>query len=193
MAPRRVPPATVTTVEVEFKLRCEHEVVRDRLEAAGFAPAGRWLQRDTYFDHPARRFADTDEALRLREERRLTGDDTRYALTYKGPRRPGVPKARVERSVPLEGGRRLVAVLARLDFPAVATVEKRRSRFERDGTVAVLDDVTGLGEFVELERVAPDGRTAAAEAALEGALEELGLSLDDTVDRTYLDLLLDNL
>jgi adenylate cyclase class 2 len=56
--------------EVEVKVAAEHDGVRDRLPEDA-AALGTVEQVDTYFDAPHRDFADTDEALRLRRERRL--------------------------------------------------------------------------------------------------------------------------
>ena len=56
--------------EVELKLRADHDTVRTALDDAGATPDRRVRQVDTYYDAPHREFAETDEALRLREERR---------------------------------------------------------------------------------------------------------------------------
>lgn len=59
--------------EVEVKVRADHDAVRDRLEARGAEHLGTVEQVDTYYDAPHREFAETDEAVRLRRERRLDG------------------------------------------------------------------------------------------------------------------------
>ena len=67
-------------LEVEQKYRIENPAaLRARLVALGaeFAPAVR--QVDAYFNHPARDFAQTDEAFRIRS---IGGENY---LTYKGP------------------------------------------------------------------------------------------------------------
>ena len=56
-------------------------------------------QEDTYFSHPARDFAVTNEAFRIRR----LGDENR--ITYKGPRRSGPTKTREEIEIPFQAGR----------------------------------------------------------------------------------------
>lgn len=55
-------------------------------------------QVDCYFAHPARDFAETDEALRIRR----SGSDC--FLTYKGPKIDATTKTRQEIEIPLPQG-----------------------------------------------------------------------------------------
>ncbi len=156
-------------------LRAEADAVEEAVEV------------DTYYQHPCRDFASTDEALRLR----LAG--RRAELTYKGPRRVvGGVKSRPEVTVELadaEGARRLLAALG---FREVAVVRKRREyyRLGRLGVTVTLDVVEGLGCFVEVE--ASEG-AADPVAVVERALRELGLASRPRVTRSYLELLLERL
>ena len=59
--------------EVEVKVAADHAAVRERLPDEAEA-LGTVEQVDTYFDAPHRDFAATDEALRLRRERRVDGE-----------------------------------------------------------------------------------------------------------------------
>ena len=70
--------------EVELKFRvADLPAVEGRLAALGARFAAPVEQVDRYFAHPARDFAQTDEALRLRR----VGDE--IAITWKGPRLAG--------------------------------------------------------------------------------------------------------
>jgi adenylate cyclase class 2 len=171
--------------EVELKLRAEHGPVRDRLAELGAEPLGRVRQVDTYYDAPHRSFAETDEALRVREERR---EDGRWVgITYKGPLVEAESKTREEHETGVEDGEEARAVLEGLGFTPAETVEKVRERFAYGGYTVTLDTVDGLGEFVEVETEAE-----AVETAREGAvavLRELGLDPDEQVRTSYLGLL----
>jgi adenylate cyclase class 2 len=172
--------------EVELKVAADHEAVRDRLEALGAAPAGAVEQADTYFQHPARDFADTDEALRVRRE---TADgETVSRVTYKGPLVEADSKTREELETAVGDHTTMEAILEELGFEAVATVQKHRERFEHGEYTVTLDTVAGLGEFVEVETQA-----AAVDPAREGAvalLRALALDPDDQIRTSYLGLLL---
>ena len=186
---RLLPAAALRRVvyEVELKLRAEHGPVRERLAELGAEPLGRVHQIDTYYDAPHRSFAETDEALRVREERR---EDGRWVgITYKGPLVERESKTREEHETAVADGEEARAVLEGLGFVPAATVEKERERFGYGEYTVTLDAVDGLGEFVEVETEAEE-----VEPAREGALEvvrELGLAPGEQVRTSYLGMLLD--
>ncbi len=174
--------------EVELKVEAEHGPIRDRLSELGAEPRGRVRQVDTYYDAPHRSFAETDEALRVREER---DDDGRWiGVTYKGPLVEAESKTREEHETAVEDGDEMRAVLEGVGFAPAETVEKERERFRYRGYTVTLDAVDGLGEFVEVETEAE-----AVEEAREGAiavLRELDLDPDEQVRTSYLGLLLED-
>ena len=155
-------------------------------------------QVDRYFSHPARDFARTDEALRLRR----VGPDV--ALTWKGPRIDTTTKTRREIELPLgsipcelSGGPpatidRWTELLEALGFRSVLEIAKRRTpaRVPWQGAEVdlALDSVAGLGEFVELELLASDGEVPMAQACILALAEELGCGTPER--RSYLELLL---
>lgn len=177
-------------LEVELKFPAEDlDAVRDRLGGFGAVAGDAVEQADTYFNHPARDFAETDEALRLR----AVGEHA--VVTYKGPKRAGVTKTRRELELPLatdtvDGW---AEILATLGFHAVATVKKRRTPFatthEGRAVEITLDDVEGVGTYVEIEAIAAsDADRAAAETCVAAVAWELGLSSPER--RSYLEMLL---
>lgn len=170
--------------EVEVKLRTPHEAVRGRLADATHEFDVR--QVDTYYDHPSRDFAETDEALRVRRET-VDGEAT-AKVTYKGPLVDAASKTREEHETAVAEGDELHAVLEGVGFRPAATVEKDREVWTLDGYTVALDTVEGLGEFVEVELESDD-----VETAREGAFDvvrRLGLDPDDQVRESYLAMLL---
>jgi adenylate cyclase class 2 len=181
------------TLEIEQKFRVtDRTALRDRLDAAGARFLAEVAQSDTYFAHPARDFATTDEALRIR----TVGDDN--CITYKGPKQPHAVKTRREVELPLASGaasaEQFEQLLSLLGFRAVATVRKRRE----EGSLAwqghevsiALDAVDGLGEFCEVELCVEQAEVAAA--------QQLVLTLADHLElrnvelRSYLGMILAN-
>ncbi|MFB6156252.1 MAG: class IV adenylate cyclase [Haloferacaceae archaeon] len=175
--------------EVEVKVPASHGPVRERLTATDATRVGTVTQRDTYFDAPHRDFAATDEALRVRRVRRDGDDGAR--LTYKGPLVADAGKTREEHETEVGDPGEAAAVLEGLGFEPAAVVEKRRERWRLDGYEVVLDDVTGLGEFVEVEREVPEEDVPSAHDGAEAVLRDLGLDPADAVTTSYLGLLLD--
>ena len=191
------PRSKVYEVELKFRL-IDPAAVAGRLTALGARFGEPIAQVDRYFAHPARDFAATDEALRLRS----VGDGV--AITWKGPRLAGGTKTRREIELPLgavagggPGGQhatldRWTELLEALGFCRVLEVAKRRrpGRVEWDGkdVELALDDVTGLGDFLELELIASPEQAPAAQARLESLTHAIGCGAPEP--RSYLELLL---
>ncbi|MFW5978437.1 MAG: class IV adenylate cyclase [Halohasta sp.] len=182
--------------EVELKLAADHDALRERLAAQGADHVDSRRQVDTYYDAPHRDFAETDEALRIRHEApadagtQPADSETVTKITYKGPLVESESKTREEHETVVESEAALEGVLSGLGFEPAATVEKDREFYALDEYTISLDDVAGLGEFIEIEREATE---AEVEAVREGAvdlLSRLGLDAGDQIRTSYLGLLL---
>ncbi|MFB6132447.1 MAG: class IV adenylate cyclase [Halanaeroarchaeum sp.] len=177
--------------EVEVKVRADHEPVREALRRRDATPVGAVEQADRYFDAPHRDFAERDEALRLRLESDADGDAAPESkLAYKGPLVESESKTREEIETPVVSPTDVEAILEALGFEVAATVEKHRERWRVGEYVVSLDDVSGLGQFVEVEGKAtkvtvPDVRDGALEV-----LRDLDLDPDEQIRTSYLGLLL---
>jgi adenylate cyclase class 2 len=173
--------------EVEVKARARHGPVRERLRELGADRLGAVVQVDTYYDAPHRDFAATDEALRVRRETPTNGEGRAY-LTYKGPLVDDEAKTREEAETPVAADA-AAAILEGLGFDAAATVRKDRERYALAGYTVALDDVEGLGEFVEVETETDSGLDAARTGAFD-VLDRLGLDPDAGIRTSYLGLVL---
>ena len=182
--------------EVELKLRADHDSVRGALDDAGATLDRRVRQVDTYYDAPHRDFAETDEALRLREETRegVAASDANATtrMTYKGPLVEAASKTREEHETAVADGDEAAGILAGLGFEPAAVVEKDRTFFDLDGYTVSLDHVDGLGEFVEVEaEAATSDEVAEVREGAAAVLRDLALDPDDQIRTSYLGLVLD--
>jgi adenylate cyclase class 2 len=180
-------------LEIELKFRtAAFAAVEQQLAAWGAAADAPIEEEDQYFNAPDRDFAKTDEVLRLR---RVNAGNR---ITYKGSKRPtaGGVKSRPEIEIPYADGPEAAAqfrqLLVFLGYRPTAAVRKRRRIFrlrrEEFGLEVCLDEVEGLGRFVEVEIVAPEGQSAAAERVLRDVSGALGLK--DVEPRAYLQMVL---
>ncbi|MCC9605371.1 class IV adenylate cyclase [Blastopirellula sp. JC732] len=148
-------------------------------------------QSDFYYGHPSRDFAQTDEALRIRKV------GSKNIITYKGPKIDATTKTRREIEVPLvsgsEGAANIIKMLESLGFSQVAEVTKNRRKanlnFADQQVEVALDEVKGLGEFVELEISTDEAGVDAARTVINQLAEKLGLSGSER--RSYLELILE--
>jgi len=197
--------------EVEVKVRADHDAVRDALADRGADRVDAVVQEDTYYDAPHRDFAETDEALRIRRERSLghngAGDDGANddrasedartdewtaRITYKGPLLEAESKSREEHETAVADGETAAAIFDGLGFEPAATVSKEREHYDVEEYVLTLDEVEGLGQFVEVETETDDADIAAARDGARSLLESLGLDPDEQIRTSYLGLLLED-
>jgi adenylate cyclase class 2 len=179
-------------VEVKYRL-VDHDQLKQRVQAQGASLLSTVAQEDIYLSHPARDFAQTNEAFRLRR----VGHDNR--ITYKGPRRGGPTKTREEIEISVEPGRdafvRVSKLFENLGFRNVASVRKLRTVYrivDSGRTIEIaLDDVDGLGPFAEIEAQAEAQiDLPAAQAAVLAYAEKLGLT--EVEPRSYLRMVLES-
>lgn len=180
-------------IEVERKYRITSSgEIRRKVESLGGRFAQAIQQSDSYFAHPSRDFASTDEALRIRR----VGPEN--VMTYKGPKLDRDSKSREEIEIPLGQGDTAAQgtskILERLGFRPVLTVTKLRcvanvawNGFEVE---AALDEVSGAGLFVELETQAETDDLEQAKECIRSLAAELGLREADQERRSYLELVL---
>jgi adenylate cyclase class 2 len=178
-------------LEVEQKFPVSNrESLLEALAALGCQWETPVLQADLYFAHPARNFKETDEALRLRR----SGEEV--VITYKGPKLDATTKTRREIELPIMGGihgynqyRELLEVLG---FSPVQEVRKTRLpgvvAWQGHDVHVALDEVEGLGPYVELEIMASPEQLKAAKGLLMSLSETLELTGNER--RGYLDMLL---
>jgi len=176
-------------VELKFALAVLAEI-REALVELGTVFEPPVDQSDTYFRHPQRDFAVTDEALRVRQV-----GQANY-VTYKGPKLDLQTKTRRELELPIGPGtaarEQFGEILLALGFSPMFTIRKRRE----PGVMAwqgftihiALDEVERVGSFVELEAAADDGSLAAARSAVLSLAETLQLTEQER--RSYLELAL---
>ena len=171
-------------LEVEIKARVPDLVpIRERILLSHAGIPVRVHERDTYYNAPHRDFGTTDEALRLRYA------DGTCTLTYKGKKIKGYRlKAREELNCGVESGEMMEMILKRLGFTLVADVEKWREYYSYRGATVSLDEVKGLGSFVEIEAPGSPGQENPEEFVREIA-KELGVE-SEPILASYLELLL---
>lgn len=166
-------------IEVEVKARAPPGI-EERIIDLGGAKIGEEAHIDLYFNSPHHDFARTDEALRIRIKE--TGAD----LTYKGPKLDSETKSRREVRVRIGDPLTMESILESLGFSRAAVVKKKRTKYALDEAVLSVDDVEGLGEFIEVELFGGADWPVQKKTALD-IMARLGIS--ESIRKSYLELL----
>lgn len=163
---------------VEIKARLmDPNAMRLRVQSLGGTGPEQLLQTDTFFDVPLGR-------LKLRE----FADGTGELIFYERPDAAGPTLSDYVRA-PAQDPVTLREALAR-SCGVRAIVRKRREVFLLRQTRIHLDEVDGLGSFVEVEVVLHDGQSVAdGERIATDLLDALSVSQADLISRAYVDLL----
>lgn len=169
-------------IELEAKIRVENFTdLRRRLRLASARRLGVRLEQNIFFDDESANLRRNDCGLRLRQMRSGGKGPMTCVLTYKGPRQPGRLKRREELELPLSDATAAAAILNRLGYRRAMMFEKRRESWLIRHCRIELDEVKGLGRFVEVE--GPNAK------AIGLVLKKLSLDRSELIRQSYPQLL----
>jgi predicted adenylyl cyclase CyaB len=169
---------------LELKVACDPATfAHARAVAARLAPLTRLWQRDTYFATPRGR-------LKLREIRRADAPATAELIGYDRPDDAGARWSTYHRAtIAADEVAALTAALA-TTIGLRIVVEKTRDVAISGRTRIHLDEVAGLGAFVELETVIDEGASDHGAAdELAAVATSLGIAALPAIAGSYSDLL----
>ena len=170
-------------IEVEVKARAQKDTA-DKIVGLGAVLLGTENHHDLYFNSPLRDFKVSDEALRIRIK-----EDGGH-LTYKGPKLDRKTKSRKELTVKIDSPQEMEAILSSLGFFLSAEVCKCRTKYSYGDVIIALDEVEGLGSFLELEARGEADWGVQAKKVLD--LLKI-LDLGESIRSSYLELLAEKL
>lgn len=162
---------------VEIKARArDFEAIKSRAEKLSDTSVRIIPQEDIFFNTPEGR-------LKLR----LLGDQAEL-IYYTRPDQQG-PKRSDYHIAHISDPQNLKCVLE-LAYGVRGMVRKTRYLYLVGQTRVHLDDVEGLGQFMELEVVMEEGQSdAEGQKIAEDLMSALGVERDDLIDGAYMDLL----
>jgi adenylate cyclase class 2 len=173
--------------EIEAKVRLASPEAFRRHMAERRAEGGRTVvEVNRLFDDADGTLRRSGSALRLREEHPTDGAAVRRTtLAYKGPRREGPLKRRLEIETTVSSAEAILAILQAVGLAETFRYEKRRTTWHVGECEVALDELPHLGWFVEVE-----GPT---EEAVLARLAEVGLGGEPLIRQTYIELLTEHL
>ena len=166
-------------IEVEVKARAP-EGMAERIADLGGELMAVESHLDLYFNSPLRDLKRSDEALRIRIK------EQGARLTYKGPKLDSTTKSRLELTVKIDDAREMEEMLGHLGFVLSATVRKQRRKYSYQDVTLALDEVEGLGFFLEVEAQG-EGDIEEQRQKVLRVMGELGAH--ESIRSSYLELL----
>ena len=155
----------------------DFDEIRRRAEQLSDTPMEVIPQEDTFFKTPLGR-------LKLR----VLSEDKGQLIYYIRPDQEG-PK-RSDYHISLTSDPENLKRVLELAYGIRGIVRKTRYLYLVDQTRLHLDDVEGLGQFMELEVVMQDGQSdAEGQLIAEGLMAALGVERSDLLEGAYMDLL----
>lgn len=177
--------------EIEIKLPLKNlketlEILTDQ----GFHETAEIREEDTYFNSVYHDVKKRDEALRIRTSTDCRSGVSKTQINFKEPKLDKISMSRMELETEVSDAEVLKSILVHLDFFTVASVMKTRKYLNRGRFTACLDQVEGLGAFLELEVIAEqESERKKILSKMEDLLAILGYHMSDTVQTSYLSML----
>jgi len=173
-------------IEVEVKAKVDD---LKKFEVALKAISAQFIKKvedvDLYFNAPHKDYMKTDEALRIRRR------DDEISVTYKGPKFDLKSKSREEVNLLINDAFTAEKLFELLGFRKAGVVKKTRLIFKLSDVEVSLDEVEGLGSFIEIETESMDKKEAINKRdELLKVLKSLGIEESAFERRSYLELLL---
>ena len=168
--------------EIEAKLKVDSlESIAESLEILDAEFVEVQMQTDSYFDNNAQTMKKSDQCLRIRKQR--TEKETKMFLTYKGRKQQDNFKKRQEIDIPVPADSEADELLKALEFKKALVIEKKRSLWKLDDCLVALDEVSGLGNFIEIE--------GANDKKIANVQKKLNLEHLSHIKKSYADLIAD--
>ena len=180
------------SIEVELKLKIRDKAeITAALKQLGFTEEELVVETDTYYTAAHHDFAALDEALRIRTVENLHTKEQSAVITYKGAKLDQTSMTRKELETEIGDAETGREILEHIGFVPVPPVEKQRQYWKNGTITACVDNVKGLGDYLELEILADEeAQREEALEKLESILNQLGYCMQDTTRTSYLSMLM---
>ncbi|MEP7162201.1 MAG: class IV adenylate cyclase [Candidatus Moraniibacteriota bacterium] len=169
-------------MEIEIRAKVDDRAnLEARLEAeAKFITAS--VEDDVYFKHET----DLERKLVLRIRRKASGS----ILTFKG-KTTGDDTAWQDVDLPLSNPDDLENILFSNNYVKVVQIQKSRRSYALQDYEVNLDDITGLGTFIEIEGRGDETERRQVEDDISLVLNNLGVSKEHIIRKGYVALMLE--
>lgn len=176
-------------IEVEIKCKIENkEKLQKNLISMGFTESSHEKECDSYYDDNAGSIRNNDTALRIRKVIDLKTGEVTSQVNYKGQKSDQHTMTRPEYETVIDNAAEMDSILQALGYHVVEPqVKKERIQYSKNDIHACLDEVSGLGTFLELEIIVEqEMEKKEALQRIEELLNTLGYTMKQTTTVSYL-------
>jgi adenylate cyclase, class 2 len=166
-------------IEVKAIIR-DKKSIETKLQRLGCVLSAPVVQKDTIFLTQGINYNQIKPGvvvLRIRQQ----NDKTFFTLKMRGV----IELNKIEHEVTVDNVDEIAAIINKLDFCEVLRVNKVRQKCKYNNYEICLDEVEGLGEFIEIEQQIESGDDKAVSAQLSSFLQNLGIKAEDQVKEGY--------
>ena len=156
-------------MEIEIKATFDNKtkLVKD-LKLIGAQQEKAKHQIDEYYNHPSRDTRKTNEYIRLRYKL----GENKGIFAHHINISDGVNK---EFEVPIEEIKTFKEILKNLNFPLLGTIDKKRDTFKFKDFIITIDEVKGIGNFLEIELDGEESEIDSKKARCVELLEKINI------------------
>ena len=178
-------------IEVEIKLPIsDKEVLEKKLKQLQFIKGGFVKESDIYFNSEKYNLKKKDMALRIRTCTKIDTGESTTKVTYKGPKLDQVSMTREDLEMEVSDADTCYQILDGIGFYPLRSVRKLRQYYYKEQMTACVDQVDGLGDFLELEMIVEsESEREKAIEEIERLLRILGYDKKETTRTSYLSML----
>lgn len=166
-------------IEVKAKLNRPKEVKRKLIDL-GCSFSEPLVQKDIIYLHKSLEFKDI---TRGKVVLRIRNSNGKLLLTLKKQLENELDN--IEREITFDDFQQAADILGYMDYHEVVRVEKTRSKCKYHDLEICVDDVTGLGTFIEVEKMSESEDSLEVQKQLFSFLQTLGVSEQDRVFKGY--------
>ena len=176
--------------EIEVKARIRDiEALTQSLAGLGCQFGSQTIQEDIIFLPVGIEFPEITKGVPVIRVRNADGIST---LTLKMRVMAEQEMIKLEKETTVGDGATMIEIVKLMGFHEVMRVGKQRKECIYDGMTVCLDDVTGLGVFIEIERLSDEENDEAVQLRLNDFLLSLGIAPEDVVTKGYDTMLYEN-
>lgn len=166
--------------EVEVKARVDDlKDVKTKLVRQGCSFSDSKIQNDRVFKHKSQDITNKTKGTVLLRIR--TTKDSKI-LTLKKMQENELDN--IEKELEIDNPKTMAEIIELLDYEEYVQINKTRREAKLNDMTICLDDVSGLGTFIELEKITEEDSLKVQEELID-FLEEIGIPKDNLVTKGY--------